>query len=794
MTGGPGGVGPAAEAESGAESDRGSGPVVYALVAGAGEFPRLLPDEAERAEGTARLGPLPSVGPAVRELATALARAGVRTGGDPLLEPDRARLRARWEELRGAGEGGDCEGGEGEGGEGEDGGQGAGAGASPDALILHFAGHGLRGAAGGLYLAPAGADPSRGRIDATCVSVRALLDEAENGELPVLFLLDVCGAGQAVAEQQLQDLAARREQDGVRNAWVIGAATADAAAYGARFTAATAAVLHRLVSGTLDLDPVLAYVPVDALALAVERELGHAAAEAGLPRPTVVRTPSVAASTEPEPFLRNPAHTGDPRTALLAGMDGRLRDFALTCAPGLDPLHFATRAAGNPAARVFQFSGRTAQLARIEEFLRPASGGGAGAGAGAEGRAGRRAGSPVSPLLVVTGSPGSGKSALLGVTVCLAHPELAPLLPAVLPAVGDFDPEVPGPVLAVHARRLTGAQAAASLLHQLARQTGRAPVPCPPGEEVATLLGELAAAESALVVLDALDEAQEPEAVVNRLLLPLVRAAEAHPVPGAVKVLVGTRPWWETFPELHAYAGGRGDVLLELDPVTEEDRLLLAGDLASYLRKLLVQRYSRTEIRRIADRLAARAEGGAFLVAALYADHLLTTGGDAAAEPPSGIGEVFDMDLRRLAAGDPWIEPVLQAVGHALGQGMPLTLVHAVALAHRPPGPGRPTPQLADTRRALETAAFYLRTAADTDHTVLYRFFHQALADRTAPAIRAGAVADAIRAAASPPGPDGGAAFTLPYAERHLDQYAVREQLDSRSEIIRLFEKLRRKG
>ncbi|MGW9498205.1 hypothetical protein ACWG5P_28200, partial [Streptomyces prasinus] len=725
--------------------------MVRALLAGAGAFPE--PDESEeaQAEGIPQLGPLPSVETAVRTLASTLHRAGVSTGGDPLLEADQGAFLGHWYRLRQS------------------------TGGEP--LILHFAGHGIRGANGGLYLCTAGADARDEFLDDTCVAFDRLLAMAENGGRPVLFLLDVCGAGQAVVQQQLQDLAARRPQDGVRNAWIIGACTNDIDTYGARFTTATATVVNRLADGALDLTPTLEYVPVDTLAAAINRELARADVAAGRHRQTIVRTPHIEAALEPQPFLRNPAHTGDARTALLEGMDPRLREFAHACSPGLDPLHFATRAAGNSQADVVHFSGRAGALDFIQNWInnptgqddtdddQPADGG--------------------HRLLVVTGGAGSGKSALLGVTACLTHPELAPLRRRVRNAVRGFRPSPAGRILAVHVRQLTLQQISESLHHQLHQQGSRT-VGRPRWERsgrvrTAELLQELKRAGETLVILDALDEAIDPAQVVSELLIPLANESSQGPGP---RVLLGTRRWWGTqhffrdgwyqLPPLYRYMREHPEAVLDLDPKTDDDRRVLADDLHTYLDLTLDTQYSPERIRDIAERIARYTDSGVFLVAALYADHLLTSTGDDTAPPPGSITEVFELHRATLARTDPWIDPVLTVLGHARGQGIPLDLIHTTALAHQPPDRGQPTPQLTDTKRALAKAAFYLRTAPDAEQRLLYRYFHQALTDHTAPLIDPAVLYSALLATV-PTAADGSRDWehAPPYLLRHIAEHAA---------------------
>ncbi|MEV7177803.1 WD40 repeat domain-containing protein, partial [Kitasatospora sp. NPDC093679] len=674
--------------------------MVRVLVAGTGDFPEPYVSEDDQADGVTAFEPLPVIRKAVQELAFAMDRAGAITGGDPLLDCTKAEFTRAWDELRRhAGHG--------------------------EPLVVHFAGHGAQPTDGGaLYLAAAGGEARDDLLDDTCLSVETLLRTARNSGRQVLFLLDVCGAGQAVVQQQLADLATRHPQDGQRNVWVIGACTADAITYGARFTAATTEILHRLTEGDLDISPDQEYVPVATLARAIDRHLAATDRSAHRPGQNLVHTPHVHADPQPQPFFRNPAHRPGPHTGLVSGMNPRLREFALACSPGLDPLHFATRAAGQPTATDILFSGRTSQLRRIQAWADET-----------DGRSNR--------ALVVTGGPGSGKSALLGITTCLLHPELDEFGDRVARIVPDFRPRQPATVLAVHARQLTLQQITNSLHHQLHRQHN--PDPSHPGphpsarldapEQATTagLLRELQEAHDTVVILDALDEADNPAAVLEELLLPLTATNPGSDTAGC-RVLIGTRRWWDTLPALHEYLTEHPDVLLNLDPATEDDRRTLADDLTIYLSKVLPRRHPPQETRRIAERLATYNDHGAFLVAYLYADHLNTTPPQhPLPPPPCSVTEVFDLHLDTLAATEPWMRPVLTVLGHARGQGMPLDLIHAAALAHQPPAPGRPTPQLADTRRALTKAAFYLRTTPDTDHRLLYRYFHQALIDHTQP-------------------------------------------------------------
>ncbi|MFE1829167.1 AAA family ATPase [Streptomyces yangpuensis] len=718
--------------------------MVRSLVSGAGDFPARLIGEDAQMDGRTTFDALPSVRPALRELASALERVGVPAAAVQL-EGNKAAFSRSWEELQETS-------------------------GPSEPLVVHFAGHGAVTEAGNLYLITSGADADR--LPTTAVNVRSLLDDAAPpSRRPVLLMLDVCGAGQAVALQQLDDLVGRRSQDQPRTVWIIAACASEKITYGARFTTATAEILHQLADGDLDINPALPHIPVTVLASAIDRHLARTDTEAGRPRQRIIHTPQLLASDDDQPaFFANPSHTPGSRTGLLASMNPLLREFALGCAPGLDPLHFATRAAGNPTVSAIHFSGRHTQLARIQSWIdRPASHG--------------------PGMMVVTGGPGSGKSALLGVVACLTHPRLEPIGDLVAGAVEHFDPRQPAVVLAAHARQLSLQQITQSLLRQLREQRParghdrRMPGGPNPSHAAATagtdlelLLLELEDTDDVLIVLDALDESMDPRAVCEELLIPLASTASGRP---GCRVLLGTRPWWDTLAPVRTHLDNHPGSELDLDPATEDDRRVLADDLNRYLRRLLPRRYPRAATKLIADRLAQHSDSGSFLVANLYADHLRATSvaddpaRTASQEPPTTITQVFDMHTRTLADGDPWVTSVLTAVGQGHGDGIPLEVVHHLALAHRPPPPGRAVPQLADTRRALRKSAFYLRTTPGPDQRLYYRYFHQSLTDHTRPRTTPTAVHRALLSTV-PTTPAGTRNWELadPYLLRHAATHA----------------------
>ncbi|MFE2262404.1 AAA family ATPase [Streptomyces griseosporeus] len=703
----------------------------HALVVGAGGFPQPSSGEEDRAAGRIVLRPLPSVAEAVPEVARALDAAGVRVA-DLLLDPTLREWEDAWRRVRDE--------------------------AGKEPVIVHFGGHGLV-VDTDLYLAVSDTDPRPGFVHGSAVDVALLLRTVDRGPGgPVLFLLDVCGAGAALRPQLVAKLAGVRN----RKAWVIAACPAEEITYGARFSTAVAAVLEDLAKRRVFVGSALRYVPVEQLAARIDQVMARADAARGEPKQEVVRTADDAAVLPPPPFLANPYYRSRASDAYLAHLDGGLEHFAQALDPRFDIVHFAGRAAGGAGgAGLFRFSGRRRQLARLREWL--------DGPAGTEDR-----------LLVVTGSPGAGKSALLGVAVCSVHPELEGLRARL--GLETFRPRPDPRLLAVHARQLTTRQVVGSLHRQILAAVA-APAadgtPDEPERAVATgeLLDTLARAGGATVVVDALDEADDPEELLREVLLPLAGRPDPGTAPGC-RVLLGTRLWPDALRDLRAVLEGRPALRIDLD---DERPQVLADDLGVYLEKLLDPHYPAQTARELAARLAHSAEHGAFLTAFLYGTHLRAR--HAAGDPPGpeeavaglplDLPGMLDLNLRTLRAEDPWTGPVLAAVGRAAGSGMPLELVHAVALALAPAARGPlPAPRPDDTRAALDHARFYLRRTADGDRPV-YRFFHQALAERMAPLAPPGVVLRALLERV--PVVDGVRDWSAadPYLRRHAADHAA---------------------
>jgi len=567
-------------------------------------------------------------------------------------------------------------------------------------LIVHVLTHGSA-ADGNASVYLLGSD-GRAHPDTDVAHWLTTVHNVADGPL-TLFLLDFCQSG-VLARLPWQAAANRRPRG-----WVIAASRGDSPAYDGRFTRAVINVLRQLAAGDLDIDSVLRHVPLPTVAQAIHREVNRlGAADDSYPQQVTASLVDISAGLPDLPFFPNPAYRDDPRVRLRAQVDAGLLPFLDDLDEGLDARHFVERAAGaGPLPADIQsltgcFTGRAAELRRLSPWL---------------------SGEGDAPLHVVTGSPGVGKSALLGVLVCAAHPLLREETRPLWDRIAQFPLRLPH-LAAVHARGRGVAEVTASLARQLGvRET------VTPAALVAAVGG---LPVRPVIVVDALDEADDGVALMRDLLLPLVAAA---------RVLVGTRRYEEYTPLLDA-AGAR-DGLVDLDDVPQRT---LEDDLLQYVTDLLradpayrsrgmggvVGAFAAEVARVLSEQASEHREWGEFLVAGLYTRHLLTTSPetltDAAeaqrlgAEVPLTLPAVLELDLSAHAAG-PLLRQVVTVLARARGQGMPLAVIARLVA---PPGG---VSAVEEVRAALHAARFYIRQHTDIDGAALYRLFHQGLAD-----------------------------------------------------------------
>lgn len=214
--------------------------------------------------------------------------------------------------------------------------------------------------------------------------------------------------------------------------------------------------------------------------------------------------------------------------------------------------HWRPRARGVSieSERGYRFRGRTAALSRIVRWLdRPA---------------------PDRHALVVTGSPGVGKSAVLGRIVTMADPAIRASLPVDDDAVKASLQSVS---CAVHAKGKTALEIAEEIARAASvRLPGQ---PSDLAAAIRTTLGERAGQRFNLII-DALDEAASPEqarATIDKIVLPLVETCSDI----GAQVIVGTRRRDNGGDLLGRFAGA----LVELD-LDSSPQYFAEEDLAAY--------------------------------------------------------------------------------------------------------------------------------------------------------------------------------------------------------------------
>lgn len=585
----------------------------------------------------------------------------------------------------------------------------------PGVVVVHVLTHGeIHERTRGLHLV--GGDGER-----TPVDIEDLLKHVErkpDHQRPlVLFILDVCHAGGAVWLGWQQLLSAE-----YRSTWVIAGSAGDKLAYDGRLTRAVAAVLRDFREGRLRVDPSVEFIPLPNICKQVkDRVLQFGAPEQHIETTRV----SMHDDTDDVGFFPNPGYRMQYRPATLVDpAAAALLDEAV------DVRHFTGRASGAEVVygadvgRGF-FWGREREVAELSEWLADESG--------------------ASRLRVVTGKPGVGKSALLGVLACAAHPRLRDGYFTLWSRLATAPPMVHR-LAVVHARQRT----LGDITQSLARQWRLSRADESGDWTVDQLLDALTNApnyDRPVAIVDALDEAERPEDVASALLGRLASGLNNEGGP-LCKLLVGTRPE-PRFAALLAQAREYGQVLdLGATPRGE-----LQGHLAQYTAQLLTHRpeYQSGAGYNAANAIAAgmaetltatsRTEAtdgnawGEFLMCGLYVRYVLdrppeTNPGQAfelGRAIPRELRDIVDLDLAR-RRDVPWLGPVLSTLARAKGPGMPEEIVTALAGTFAPDGM---EPTVSQIRHALEVARFYLRQDVDPEYgSTLYRLFHQGLADQ----------------------------------------------------------------
>ncbi|MFN8647680.1 MAG: ATP-binding protein [Gemmatimonadales bacterium] len=557
--------------------------------------------------------------------------------------------------------------------------------AGPDDLVaVYYTGHGVvdRSVFRLVTSEVAAARPS------TAMAASDLIPLVWTGDRHVLLILDTCHAGAGTAEAMAL-LGRLREADG-------GAARG----YGLHLVAAARSIELARTRAFMDaLDEVVRtgraggseeeYLRPDAVLEQVNALLGAAA--------DGVRQHAELTGRAEGLFRFFPNAWWDPRLRVGTAPEearavlARLQRATLAS-------HWGPRARGVAAASEgsWLFTGRSRAVRRLLAWLE-APAGGAG--------------------LIVTGPPGAGKSALLARVVTLADPVVREEARRAGALEGVPDQELPrlGLVtVAVHARRKTAADVALELAVALGADLAS-------GETDPEVLARAAAvgrAEPATVVIDALDEAQQPEQLAA-LLRSLVERAPR------LRLVVGLRADGGAS-RLARSLGRRFEVL---DVSSAE--YLRAADITAYVERSLrapdgspYRAPGQEEYARKVSRAIGRRAGGSFLVASITARVLA---GRAAVIPtaelgrlPAEVGEAFGFDLQRFTPAEQLeAVAVLGALAFAQGRGLPLALWPAFAEAI-----GGVAFDEHDLERWLERAGYYV-TRDVGQGVAVFRLYHE---------------------------------------------------------------------
>ncbi|PNG19668.1 hypothetical protein C1J00_24425 [Streptomyces cahuitamycinicus] len=381
--------------------------------------------------------------------------------------------------------------------------------------------------------------------------------------------------------------------------------------------------------------------------------------------------------------------------------------------------HWKPRARGvsTDSERGFRFRGRTAALTEIVDWI--------------------TADEMPRHVLVVTGSPGVGKSAVLGRVVTSADTAIA----ATLPQTDDAVRAPLGSVsCAVHAKGKTALEVAREIARAASAAIPQAVSDLAPGLRAALTD---ASRSPFTVVIDALDEAtsaKQARLIARQIAVPLAETCADL----RVRILVGSRRRDDEGDLLAAF--GEAARVIDLDDPTFFEEADLAAYAQATLQLLGDERegnpYADDRVARpVAARIARLADGN-FLVAGLTSrgrglrDTIAVAPADISFTPT--VAAALHEYLARLPSVDGIAaETVLTALAYAESPGLPLPLWGvAISALHGT----RPTEDGLRTFARSAAANFLIETGVNDQNTGVFRLFHQALDDALRqPRVKSGA-------------------------------------------------------
>ncbi|NEE05951.1 hypothetical protein G3M58_05830, partial [Streptomyces sp. SID7499] len=373
------------------------------------------------------------------------------------------------------------------------------------------------------------------------------------------------------------------------------------------------------------------------------------------------------------------------------------------------------------------------------------------------------------PALVVTGAPGSGKTAVLGLLAAVSDPEYRRTVP--LASIGVRDSQLPRPKAigtTVYAQSLTD--------QQIVRAVAAA-LRLPQVEAVADLLNHLGTRPRPdrphVVLVDGLDEAATPTSLCGQVLRPLMELAAPH-----LRLLLGTRPHLFTALGLHP------DDHIDLDsPRYADPEAVLVYTVRNLLDAHRDSPYVDCphDIRLGVAHAVATAAGNCFLVARITAGTLAATPDlPDPCDPawrrslPSAAADAMHRDLHKRFGDDAArILALLRPLAYAEGQGLPWEDIWAPLaseLAARP----YTNDDLHDLRR---DAGAYVVEAVEDGRSV-YRLYHESMAEylrRGQDSVRVHRTFTEVLRRATPYHLDGGRDWSRahPYVRHHIATHAA---------------------
>lgn len=587
---------------------------------------------------------------------------------------------------------------------------------SDDIVVFYYSGHGYITPAGQHVLAASNTNP---RNSDTAIPARFFVEALESSSVRrMLLILDVCFAGAAISDDMTRlaaNLSRSRGADEAPQVWILAAARREVAEEGAF----SHALWEAFQNAEAEAGDKQEYLHLDTIFDQINHVFGNTVSQrACLGAPHII--------TELQRFFRNPKY----KKPLPEGIDLETQRAILQ---GDLESHWGPRSRGVEidAQKGWYFSGRRRALAKIIGWI------------GAHEHEGQ--------ILYVTGRPGTGKSAVLARLVTLSDPTFR----RYAPLHGASDDSIPPLGLidaALHCRGKTVSDVLGEMSNLL-------DITAANGLDLATHIRDQHT--RSVIVIDALDEAVDPEIILWDLLQ-MVAAAGA-------RVVVGVRSETVTI---------TGDAEIVDLHATEYIEL---NDIVNYVISLLTEGnasqnpyHEVSAAKRMAEIIAERAFPN-FLIARMVARAVIDGGQEMIEdELPKTSGRAFDEYLARFGLEEPLVRDLLAALAYAEGQGLPRGKIW-IAVARAVSG-GRYGSQ--DVNRVLTLAASYIVEEIEQDLSV-YRLYHRQLAEHLQLGGNPSAVHKKITRelrllVAEPPESPGMGWLAAPrYIKRHLATHAA---------------------